>query len=121
MIDSKRELARLKVASELFDRKYDMMQINYNSLLSAQEEMKKRHEALETMYMNLTEENLLLREREVELRNSFEGGATREEFETVSSQLSELQSKLIANEDDIAKCVLYISINFNNLTKLVFF
>jgi hypothetical protein len=87
----------LKRRAELADEKCEAFEANEGRL-------KVRLDALEKMYMDTSEENIKLREIEVDLRNEFEGGVSRKEFDRTSLKIKNMESQMEELEKDVAKC-----------------
>ncbi|KAJ3022309.1 hypothetical protein HKX48_006496 [Thoreauomyces humboldtii] len=72
------------------------------SMTASETEIKNRMDSMDRLYMEAKEENYKLREAELELRNSFVGGASREENEKKELRISHLESNLESLRQDVA-------------------
>ncbi|KAJ3333648.1 hypothetical protein HDU76_005628 [Blyttiomyces sp. JEL0837] len=113
LAEAMHNVAKLEVSNEMLMRRAEITESKCRALEGAEDQLKHRLDGVEKMYMEATEENIQLREIEVELRNMYEGGVTREEFEKSQDKLKKFEETVgfLNSEIDKFKDIADIAAN----------
>ncbi|KAI9202124.1 uncharacterized protein BJ171DRAFT_515759 [Polychytrium aggregatum] len=99
------KIASLEVERDLLKSRAELAEGKCKAIEGARDEMSKRLSTVEALYMDCTEDCLRAKEAEINTRNAFEGGATKEEHEESQRTIRELREKSehLSRELDQAK------------------
>ncbi|KAJ3289656.1 hypothetical protein HK104_007316 [Borealophlyctis nickersoniae] len=103
LAEAEHRAATLEVKLQVLQNRTEIAETKAAGMAETEAETKRRLDILDKMYMDAQEENLKVREAEMELRNSFEGGANREEHQRNLRQITDLESQLHALKNDVEK------------------
>ncbi|KAJ1568507.1 hypothetical protein HK405_001162, partial [Cladochytrium tenue] len=97
------KMSQMEVTEEMLRRRAILAEEKCKSLEVNEQKLKAQLDEVERKCVEVSEDNIKLKEIEVELRNEFEGGVNRQEHEKVLAKKRELADRIAKLEDDIVK------------------
>ncbi|TPX68705.1 hypothetical protein SpCBS45565_g02947 [Spizellomyces sp. 'palustris'] len=103
LVGLQHKVATLEVKVQVLQNRAEIAERKCRAMTEAETETKKRLDSMDHLYMAAKEENIKLREAEVEFRNSFAGGASRAEHERNLARITELETAVEQLTQDVTK------------------
>ncbi|KAJ3083752.1 hypothetical protein HK102_000920, partial [Quaeritorhiza haematococci] len=97
------KIATLEVQLEVFKKRTELAEHKVAALEVVEKEIKKQFDGLDKRYIEVMDENIRLREVEMELRNKYQGGATSEDNEQNLKLIQKLEADKSALHDEMSK------------------
>lgn len=103
LVQAHKKIAMLEVQFEVCQKRAELAEYKWSMSEQVENEIKKRLDNVDRLYIETMEENMRLRDSEMELKNSFEGGADREQNNANLSKIANLEAKNEKLSHDVLK------------------
>jgi len=104
---AKSRCSKLEVQVQVLSKRAESAENLSKSLKDNEEDLKKRLENMENMYLESKEEAIKLEEDMAQLKINFEGGASQEDFKTECEKRKNLEGECQKLREDVIKCNTY--------------
>jgi centrosomal protein CEP290 len=103
LVQAHKKIGNLQVQLDICDKRTELAEHKWKMTEQVEVEIKSRLNAVDKLYLETMEENMSLRDAEMELRNSYEGGANREENSRNLDYIAKLEQEAEKLRSDTLK------------------
>ncbi|KAJ3415066.1 hypothetical protein HDV05_005592 [Chytridiales sp. JEL 0842] len=103
LAEARHQLTLLEVAHDVVKKRCELAENKAKALEESEYQLKDRLDNMEKMYLETVDDNIKLRENEVEMKNKYEGGCGREEYQENLARIRELEESVIGLREEVMK------------------
>ncbi|KAJ3218623.1 hypothetical protein HK099_004994 [Clydaea vesicula] len=104
VVEAYQKIAKLEVELQVLKKRSELAEFKCEMLGKVEIETKDRLATVDRLYIESMEENMRLRDTEMNLKNSYEGGADKEQNEKNLKEIEQLKTNLDTLQHETLKC-----------------
>jgi chromosome segregation ATPase len=106
LAEARHQLTLLEVSLDVLKKRCELAEGKCRALEKSEGDLKDRLDSMERMYLETVDDNIKLKEAEVSIRNFYEGGCSKDEYQEKLARLRDMEETILRLQEEVYKCKL---------------